>query len=183
MLEDLIQQGQTFNFRNNSQTNSYETYGKASDELLGWAAKVEDFLRENYGETSGPYKLYSSFDQTRLTGYYESDFNRQVTILMGALKACRQIEPKKKNKLKDDHPVTSLFKNLYFWTAVTTVSAVSFMLGIYFGTTKFDKDKSDYYEENKKLKSNLEKSTIENIKNDSLIKEYKFQLDTLKKNR
>jgi hypothetical protein len=180
MLENLIQQGQTFNFRNNSQTNSHGTYGKASDELLGWAANVEDFIRENYGESSGPYKLFLSYDQTRLTGYYESDFNKQMTILMGALKACRQIEPRKK-EIKDDHPITSLLKNLYFWTVVTSVTAVSFMLGLYFGTSKFDKDKSDYYEENRAMKMNLDKASTEIQKKDSLINVYKLEIDNYKK--
>jgi len=173
MLEELIKQGKAFNFKNNSQYTTHGVYGKASEELLGWVASVEDFIMGNYGETSGPYKLFSTFDQRQLTGYYESNFNNQMTILRGALIACRQVEPKKKIKQKDGHPITSLLKNIYFWTAVTTVSVGAFMLGLYFGSTKFDKDKSDYYEENKKLKSELEKSIFENQKKDSLINIYK----------
>lgn len=170
MLEDLIKQGQMFTFSNNSKTNSTGTYGKASDELLGWAANVEDFIRENYGETSGPYQLYSSFDRTRLTGYYESDFSIQITILMGALKACRQIQPKKKTKLKDDHPVTCLIKNIYFWPSITSVSAVAFMLGIYFGTSKFDKEKSEYYDQTKRQEKELNEIKTIDYAKDSTIK-------------
>ncbi|MCS6283696.1 MAG: hypothetical protein HUM72_24540, partial [Dolichospermum sp.] len=62
VLDEIIKQGETFNFRNNSETNSSGTYGKASDDLLSWAANVEEYIRVNYGEESGPYKLYQSID-------------------------------------------------------------------------------------------------------------------------
>ncbi|NMD15424.1 MAG: nucleotide-binding protein, partial [Bacteroidales bacterium] len=57
-IDELLQAGQKFNFSNNSYSVSHGTYTRASDELLGWAATVEDFIRNTYGEESAAFKLY-----------------------------------------------------------------------------------------------------------------------------
>lgn len=163
-LESLIKQGENFHFGNNSERTQNETYGRASDELLGWTANVEDYIIENYGEDSGPFKLYKNFERNKLTGYYESDFNNQLKVLMGALKACRQIKPRKKTRRKEDNQILSLIRNPLFWACIVVITGSSFALGIHFGSSKFDKEKSDYYEENKKLKLDLSKK-------DNLIKQ------------
>ncbi len=48
-----------------------------------------------------------------------------------------------------------------FWTIFTAFILGSFYLGFYLGQAKFDKEKIDFYEENKQLKLNLDKKEIE----------------------
>jgi CheY-like chemotaxis protein len=43
-----------------------------------------------------------------------------------------------------------------FWAIICPVVTAGFFLGFYFGQTKFDKEKSDLYEENKILRKRLE---------------------------
>jgi hypothetical protein len=96
---ELIQKGQTFNFRNNAYTVSHGTYTRASNELLGWAATVEDFIRNNYGDDSAAFRLYQTFYKRKLNGFEEDDFNEQMANIMGDLLACKQITSRKKNRL------------------------------------------------------------------------------------
>jgi len=48
-----------------------------------------------------------------------------------------------------------------FWTVFASIVTVAFLLGLYFGQSKFDKEKSDFYEENKLLKTRIQKKTTE----------------------
>lgn len=182
MLDNLIEQGKTYKFINNSEKDNDGTFGKPTAELLGWIATVDNFLKENYGEKSGPYRMYLKFDQSKLTGYYESDFNSQIEILMGALTACRQLEPIKKQPQKDDHPLIVLIKNMYFWKAIATVASSAFILGIYFGTSKFDKDKIDYYELTKQQAKELNKIKKISFTKDSTINILKNRITYIQKN-
>ncbi len=182
-LETLIKEGETFDFSNNSERKEHGIYSRASDDLLGWTANVEEFIRVNYGNDSGPYKLYESFDRNRLTGYYESDYREQLKILLGALKACRQITPNTKKRGKDDHPITSLLKNIYFWTAIVIISGGAFSLGLYFGSSKFDKEKSDYYDENKKLREDAKMDQQTIAYQDSVIYELHNKIINLEQNQ
>ncbi|NTV66925.1 MAG: hypothetical protein HGB06_04450 [Chlorobaculum sp.] len=182
MLDKLIQQGKTYNFINNSETDTNGTFGKPTSELLGWIATVDNFIREYYGEKSGPYKMYLKFDQSKLTGYYESDFNSQIEILMGALTACRQLEPIKKETLKDDHPLITLIKNIYFRTAIVPIISGAFMLGIYIGALKFGKEKIEYYELTKQQAKELNEIKKISIAKDSTINILKNRITYIQKN-
>lgn len=161
-IDELLQSGQAFTFRNNSYSASHGTYTRASDDLLGWAATVEDFIRNNYGEDCAAFKLYLTFDRKKLNGYEQDEFEKQMTVLNGALKACKNIMPKTGNKKVDDHQIIQLIKNGYFWTVLLIISGGAFALGLHFGTSKFDKEKSEFYETTKRqeieinaLKNNL----------------------------
>lgn len=177
-IEELIQSGEKFNFRNNSYSVSHGTYTRASDELLSWIATIEDFIHNTYGEESAAYKLYLTFDRTKLNGYEQDDFEEQIAILNGALKSCKNIVPKNKKKQIDDHLIIQLIKNIYFWTVLLVISGGAFALGLHFGISKFDKEKSELYETTKKqeveiksLKDNLQSQTktIQSLR-DSLTK-------------
>ena len=60
-----------------------------------------------------------------------------------------------------------------FWTIFAGIVAMSFFLGLYFGQAKFDKEKSDFYEENKQLKINLSQKEEE-------VKKLKIEVKTIK---
>lgn len=165
-IDELIQSGQKFTFRNNSYSASHGTYTRASDELLGWAATVEDFIRNNYGEECAAFKLYLTFDRKKLNGYEQDEFEKQMTVLNGALKACKNITPKPVNKQVDDHQVIQLIKNIYFWTVLLIISGGAFALGLHFGTSKFDKEKSEFYETTKS-----QEIEINSLKNNLLTKD------------
>lgn len=176
-LEELILKGQTHIFKNNSEYTQYGgPYSRASDELLGWAAQVEHFILENYGEDSGPYKLYKSFDRRYLTGFEEDKFKTQLNILLGSLKACRDIEPNKKRRSKDDNVILSLIKNPLFWAVIVVLTGGAFGFGLRFGSAKFDNEKSDLYDENKILKNKLIQYEKTISQRDSIIILYKQEI-------
>jgi hypothetical protein len=67
-----------------------------------------------------------------------------------------------------------------FWTIFAAIVAVAFLLGLYFGQARFDKEKSDFYEENKKLKSQLDEKEIEIKKLSEQIELNSLKPDTTK---
>ncbi|WP_156126402.1 hypothetical protein [Hymenobacter sp. DG25B] len=98
IIDDLIATGKDFSFRTNSYHSQYgSAYSRASDSLLSWIATVEDFIMNNYGEESSPFKLYQTFERNKLNGFEQDEFDKQITILIGALKACKSIPFRKKN--------------------------------------------------------------------------------------
>lgn len=107
-----------------------------------------------------------------------------MTILNGALKYCKNIVPKKKQKQIDDHIIIQLIKNIYFWNVLLVISSGAFALGLHFGISKFDKEKSKFYETTKKQeveinssKDNLQsKTTTIQSPRDSLTKNRSAQL-------
>jgi len=169
-LEELIAKGLSFNYGNNSQIYSYGTFSKASVELLAWIANVEDFIRNVYGEESGPYRLFCTYDRSKLSGDYQSSFERQLAIINGALSACRQIQPKLKTKHRDDNQILNLLKNPFYWGSLVILIGASFSLGFMFGSSKFDKEKNDYYKENIKLSETVVRQKNELAEKDSLVR-------------
>jgi hypothetical protein len=103
-IDELIRQGQTFTFANNSYRSQYGVYSKPSDEFLAWIATVEDFIIKNYGENSSVFRLYKKFDDQFISGYEKDDFERHHTKLIAALKSCYSITPKqvRKDTSKDE---------------------------------------------------------------------------------
>lgn len=179
IIDDLIQKGQAFNFGNNSYNSYHGTYSKATADLLSWVATVEDFISSNYGEGSSAFKLYQTFNKRKFNGYEKDDFDEQMIILIGALKSCKNIAPKSKGKT-DDHPVIALIKNPIFWTVLVFLVGASFALGLQFGSAKFDKEKSEYYEQSIKLTKEINESHKTNSLKDSTIIELKNSIKSLK---
>jgi hypothetical protein len=178
-IDELLLLGQKFTFSNNSFSTSHGTYTRASDELLGWAATVEDFIHKNYGEDCAAFKLFLTFDRKKLTGYNEDDFIKQMTILNGALKACRNIIPTSVYKKGEEHQIVQLIKNSYFWTALLIVISGSFVLGLHFGTSKFDLEKSELYEKTKSQKIEINSLKFKLISKDTTIVKLNKTITTL----
>ena len=149
-IDELINSGQNFNFRNNSNSKSYGTYTCASDELLSWIAIVESFISNNYGDESAAFKLIKDVDKSKFNGYEQDDFEEQMNIINGALKTCKKIPLKLAVKTSDDNLIIQLLKNIYFWTVLVVISGGAFGLGLHFGNSKFDKEKIEFYETTKK---------------------------------
>jgi hypothetical protein len=102
-IEELISQGQQFTFGNNCYRSETGIYSRASPQLLAWIATVEDFVIENFGIESAPYRLYKKFDDRFLNGYEKNSFDWQHNVLIAALTSCARISPKvvKKDIAKD----------------------------------------------------------------------------------
>jgi len=179
-LEELIVKGQTFNYGNNSQMNTWGDFSKASVELLAWIANVEDFLKNNYGEDSSPYKLFNTYDKNQLSGDYQSSLERQIAIINAALIACRQIQPKQKTKQKDDNQILNLLRNPFYWGSLVVLISASFSLGLMFGSAKFDKEKADCYKENTKLSETEKNNKKEIAIKDSLIQDLYKKIKNIK---
>jgi hypothetical protein len=154
-LNNLIEESENISFANNSYTSHNGTFGRASNELLSWVSKVEDFVVSNYIEKSGPYKLFESFDRNKLTGYYQKEFEGQITKLIAVLKSCEDIEPNIKNTSKNENVIISLITNYLFWTVLVVVVGASYKLGYDNGNVKFEIDKIELSEENINLKKQL----------------------------
>ena len=155
ILEDLITEGQKYNFGTNSISQSHGTYSRASVNMLSWVAKVEHFILKNYDENSGPANLFKTFDRSYLNGNTQSDFEKQHAILMGALNSCKEIAPKLKSNPKEDDAILSLLKNKLFWTISVILIGGSFSLGFYFGTSKFDNNLIILSDNNRALKNDI----------------------------
>jgi hypothetical protein len=67
-----------------------------------------------------------------------------------------------------------------FWTIFAAIVAVAFLLGLYFGQARFDKEKSDLYEENKQLKSQIDIKMKEIEKLNKQIEYISIKSDTTK---
>lgn len=170
-VEELIHQGINFSFANNSYRSSHGTYGRPSDELLAWTASIEHYIVENYDDNSGPYSLFRTGNISKITGNYSDEFDKQLAILRGSLKACLQNPPNKKRN--SGSQIINLVNNPYSWCIAGVLIASSFSLGIYFGTSKFDNDKNNLYEENKKLKEEVLAFKKQTAKKDSSVASFK----------
>lgn len=154
-LDNLIVEGKNISFTNNSYSSQHGTFSRASNELLSWVSKVEDFVSSNYDEKSGPYKLFETFDRNKLTGHYQREFEEHITKLNAVLKSCEAIEPNKKNTSKSENVIISLITNYLFWTVLVVAVGASYKLGYDNGNVKFEKDKIELSEENYNLKEEL----------------------------
>lgn len=190
-IDVLIRQGQSHDFGTNSHNKSHGTFSKATADLLGWVATVEDFIRNNYGEESSAFKLFMTFNREKLNGYLKEDFDNEITTLIGALKACKNI-PLKISEKKDEHLIIQLIKNLYFWSVLVLMTSAAFGLGMNFGSNKFDKEKIELSEENSMLKDSIQnlqakkeamKYLLEFSFRTSQIEIFINQVDTFKKDK
>lgn len=158
ILNNIIDEGDRLSFDNNKKisTNVGGFYSEATDDLMSWISKVEDYIRSNYSENSGPYKMLESVSKEKFNGYFKSEFDIELTKLKGAIKSCSSVTP---NKKKDDNFVFALIKNPLFWTVMVVVIGASYKLGYDNGTSKFDNEKIEF----KKL-IDLQSGEISNLK-------------------
>jgi hypothetical protein len=165
VLGYIIAEGDKFNFDNNK-TYSKSTacwYSKATDDLMAWISKVEDYIRSNYDENSGPYKMLESVKKEVFTGYFQGNFDCEITKLKGAIKSCLSVTP---NKKKDDNVVFALIKNPLFWTIIVVVTGASYTLGYDNGTSKFDNEKIEF-----KKQIDLQSIDISSLKREAKTKD------------
>lgn len=94
-INELIIEGNSYVFQNNCYQTYSGIYSKPSVEMQAWIGEVEDFIMQNYGEASSPWKIYSRFDRESLDGNYEDTFSSEKNIIISALKSCLRINPKK----------------------------------------------------------------------------------------
>lgn len=93
-LSRLLEEGESFAFRDNCERKSHGTYGKIGTQMQAWVAEVEDFIRSNYGIESAPWRVFSRFNIDAIDGNYEDAFETQKRIILAALKASERIAPK-----------------------------------------------------------------------------------------
>lgn len=70
----------------------------------------------------------------------------------GSLEIANTKKSKQNSANSDESALANLLRNGLFWSIVVPVGGIAFGLGIYFGEAKFDKDKIDWYNENRILK-------------------------------
>ncbi|MBA4134568.1 MAG: hypothetical protein C0525_07575, partial [Flavobacterium sp.] len=67
----------------------------------------------------------------------------------------------------------------FFWTIFAAIVTVAFLLGFHFGQAKFDKEKSDFYDENKRLVLQIKQKDKEIEKLKTEIKTRPIKLDNI----
>jgi hypothetical protein len=169
-LEALIEQGSGFSFENNSYYSQYDNirYSKASSEFLAWVAGVEHFVIQNYDDDSGPVKLFMTLDRRKISGDYQSAFEKQLHILRGVLISCKGIPPSKRKK-QETSQILNLVNNHLFWTATLILTGGAFTLGMYFGINKFDSNLIELSQDKKSLQDSLKikNNLIQTIRHNS----------------
>lgn len=150
----LIEEGQTYTFENNRKRSSYDGnyYSEATDDLISWIAKVENFITTNFSKTSGPYKMMESVDKKKFSGYYEGEFRTELTKIKGAIKSCLDLQTNSDTKFD---AIISLLKNIYFWTTLVIISGGAYKLG-------YDNGHSKVYETTYELNKKIEQRELEN---------------------
>jgi hypothetical protein len=157
ILSELITEGNKYSFENNSYYTYGEAFSRSTTDFLSWISKVENYILSNYDESSGPYKMLISVDRSKFSGYYEYEFEPELTKLKGAIKSCKNLAP---NKLKSSNPIIDLIKNPIFWTVLVFVGGASYKFGFDNGNTKYESEKIELSEKNKVLKDSLTQSKV-----------------------
>jgi len=93
-IQELISEGKIFSFSKNCYTVDHGTYSRPSIDLQVWIADCEDFILSNYGDNSVPWRLFKEFHKIKLEGYYQDEFDKQIAIIISALKVCLRISSK-----------------------------------------------------------------------------------------
>ncbi|PSU88135.1 nucleotide-binding protein [Photobacterium kishitanii] len=68
--------------------------------MQAWIGECEDYILTNYGKSSAPWKVYTSFDRNKLDGNYHDTFDHQKSLIVGALATCLRVSPKTECQLK-----------------------------------------------------------------------------------
>ena len=109
-IETLINEGNSYTFRNNCYHVSHGTYSKPSVEMQSWIAEVENFIIKNYTKDISPWRVFERFDRRQLDGDYEDLFSSQREIIISSLKSCLRISPENR---KTEFPKDVLLNNLF----------------------------------------------------------------------
>lgn len=171
-LDDLIEEGNKYTAQNNSYNNSGIIFSRATPEFLSWVSKVDDYIRSNYDENSGPYKLIETLKREKLSGHYLSELETELAKLKGAIASCKNVKPNKKIA-KEDNLIISLIKNYIFWTVLVVVCGGAYKLGHDNGVSKFDKNMIELNKENELFKTENAKLEKNIQSKDSIIIELK----------
>lgn len=153
-IEELIEKGSEFTFIKNSYESAFGRISRQSSELLAWIATVGDFIKDNYGKDSNAYNIFSNYNPDLLIGSSASEYSEQIAFILGALKSCKETEPKSGffSSLNESNQIVGLLKNPYFYGTLVLFIGASFTLGQIIGGTKFDNEKNLLLEENNILK-------------------------------
>lgn len=151
-LDDLINEGSQYSFDNNKKYSYDQYYSHATPDLLAWVSKVEDYIRTNFDENSGPLKMLDSVKKQKFSGSYQSEFETELVKLKGAIKSCKNLKP---NKKTSDTIIISLIKNPLFWTILTVVIGAAYKLGYDNGVAKYDNEKNELSKQNAAYKDSI----------------------------
>ncbi|MFT6338620.1 MAG: putative nucleotide-binding protein [Halioglobus sp.] len=109
-IEQLIAEGEGFTFEENSISHDYGTFSTPCVKLQSWIAECEDFLIQNYGRESTPWRIFERVKLDHFEGYEIHEFNKEKTKLLSALNSCLRISSIIKiNESKVDLDLTKVF--------------------------------------------------------------------------
>lgn len=101
-LEELIKEGESFNYNNFSLKGNYGYPSSFKAEYIEWITKVEHILFSFFGRSSSIFESFKKTDKVTLIGNGSGRFNLSQSIILGTLRAAIEVikfEPKEmKNK-------------------------------------------------------------------------------------
>ena len=122
-----------------------------------WMPIVIAYLNEKYGANlTSTNDLKNLINKNEYLLYSDKVFNMNIDkkkraakkILTGVL----QLSSTTENFHKKDNKETISFNKILFYTVLPLIIGATFTLGYYFGNNKFDREKLNLWEENKKQK-------------------------------
>ncbi|PXX99092.1 hypothetical protein DF185_14530 [Marinifilum breve] len=179
IVDELIIEGNDFSFENNKKLYHGKFYSEVTNEFLSWVSKVDNYIRINYEENSGPLRMLETVDSFKFSGFDKDEFETELTKLKGAIKSCQSIKPNKKTK---DNYILSLIKNPLFWTTIVVLVGGAYKLGYDNGKAKFDKEKISLKDEANLSKKEITKLKKEISQKDSLIVKLKREKESTNAN-
>lgn len=170
----------------NNLTNSTKILPKLKDELESWDHYNVFLLERVFSDK----KISDDYQKQRITlgpsrkywldeiQEYRDDLNGKIKYFLNMIEISELLEDDSKNNtvnknidnIKETNNKYNRHSPEFMWTIFSVSIGAAFALGLYLGQAKFDKEKSDYYEDTKNLRNqnkNLKKTLIEK---NSLIK-------------
>jgi hypothetical protein len=113
-IGQLLSEASEHTFQNNSVTREYGIYGMLSPEFQSWVAEVEDFIIQQYGKESAPWRVFERFNIDSTEGSEEDAFDTEKRTVVSALKACLRIPARaESSSLNTDVALHNLFDRFH----------------------------------------------------------------------
>ena len=103
IIENLIEEGESFTYENFSSKGNFGYPESFTPEYTSWYLRVEESLKTLFGVTSSIFRVFEKSKKVRVLGNEIAKFNRAKGYILGALKTAKDIQEKPvliKNKEK-----------------------------------------------------------------------------------
>lgn len=106
-IRELIKEAEkyTFDVCSYFHEEHQDSYSKSIPDMQAWTAECEDFILNQYGKDSSPWRIFDKFKRNKLDGYHQDTFDNQKGIIISALTSCLRIKPKSYETVLTTKPI------------------------------------------------------------------------------